>query len=251
MGPGRPPGLGDRENKTTSFVYTANGGRLVRKEAGVTTLYLAGMELRHNTAFLASTTEITKFCPAGNGAIVVRAATGLQFQFADHHGTGQTAVDAATGQIVHRRSDPFGNAHGTPPATGSWQGKKGFVGGNQDTSTGLTHLGARLYEPENGRFISVDPLINTDDPQQMNAYSYSINNPVTFSDPSGLSLACGRGHDTPCPAASRPSDRPTSPAVATTTHRRAEPNRQRGRPRPPGPLKPAPPANVRNEPSNS
>jgi RHS repeat-associated protein len=218
-------------NKTTSFIYTADGDRLVRKEAGVTTLYLAGMELRHNSAFPTSAAEITKFYPAGNGAIVVRTATGLQFQFGDHHGTGQTAVDVATGQITHRRSDPFGNPRGTPPATGAWQGEKGFVGGNQDTSTGLTHLGARLYEPENGRFISVDPLINTNDPQQMNAYTYSINNPITFSDPSGLTLACGRGDDTPCPGGkpsvgphdvtgggnSTPSGGSSTPAGVTST----------------------------------
>ncbi len=46
-----------------------------------------------------------------------------------------------------------------------------------DPSTGLTHLGAREYDPTNGRFLSVDPVIDTDDPQQMNGYAYSNNNP--------------------------------------------------------------------------
>jgi Pretoxin HINT domain len=47
-------------------------------------------------------------------------------------------------------------------------------------------LGAREYDPTTGRFISVDPLMDLADPQQWNAYTYSGNNPVTFSDPSGL-----------------------------------------------------------------
>jgi RHS repeat-associated protein len=62
---------------------------------------------------------------------------------------------------------------------------KGFVGGTQD-STGLTHLGAREYDPANGRFISVDPVLDGIDPQSWNGYSYSGNNPVAHSDPTGL-----------------------------------------------------------------
>jgi hypothetical protein len=37
-----------------------------------------------------------------------------------------------------------------------------------------------------GRFISVDPIMNLADPQQMHGYAYSNNNPTTLSDPSGL-----------------------------------------------------------------
>ena len=36
--------------QTTSFVYDADGNRLIRKEPGATTLYLPGMELRLNHA---------------------------------------------------------------------------------------------------------------------------------------------------------------------------------------------------------
>lgn len=64
-------------------------------------------------------------------------------------------------------------------------GPRGFVGGTNDP-TGLTHLGAREYDPTLGRFLSVDPIIDNGDPAQMNAYSYAHNNPVTKSDPDGL-----------------------------------------------------------------
>ncbi|MFG3662526.1 polymorphic toxin-type HINT domain-containing protein, partial [Streptomyces sp. NPDC047706] len=82
------------------------------------------------------------------------------------------------------------------PAT--WLGEKGFVGGTEDP-TGLTHLGAREYDATNGRFISVDPIGDLKDPQQINGYAYSNNNPVTFSDPTGLILACGSGEPA-CPS---------------------------------------------------
>jgi RHS repeat-associated protein len=35
---------------------------------------------------------------------------------------------------------------------------KGYVGGTKDTTTGLTHLGAREYDPVTGRFLSADPI---------------------------------------------------------------------------------------------
>ncbi|MEV5720514.1 RHS repeat-associated core domain-containing protein [Amycolatopsis mediterranei] len=63
---------------------------------------------------------------------------------------------------------------GTPPS--SWPDLHGFVGGYRET-TGLTHLGARDYDPLSGRFLTADPILNTGNPQAWNAYSYSnVNN---------------------------------------------------------------------------
>ncbi|MGW0754820.1 polymorphic toxin-type HINT domain-containing protein, partial [Streptomyces sp. NPDC002587] len=64
-----------------------------------------------------------------------------------------------------------------------------FVGGEVDETTGLVHLGAREYDPATGRFQSVDPVVDYSEPKQMNPYVYANNSPVTFSDPSGLSIA--------------------------------------------------------------
>lgn len=52
--------------------------------------------------------------------------------------------------------------------------------------TGLTLVGARAYDPTLGRFISVDPVQDTGQPQQWNGYSYANNTPVTSSDPTGM-----------------------------------------------------------------
>ncbi|WP_329788043.1 RHS repeat-associated core domain-containing protein [Lentzea sp. DG1S-22] len=61
--------------------------------------------------------------------------------------------------------------------------------------SGLTHLGAREYDPATGRFLSDDPIMNTANPQEVNGYSYSNNNSVTFSDPSSMYLEGGTGND--------------------------------------------------------
>ncbi|WP_204764494.1 RHS repeat-associated core domain-containing protein [Lentzea nigeriaca] len=36
------------------------------------------------------------------------------------------------------------------------------------------------------RFLSADPIVDNNDPRQLNGYAYSNNSPVTFSDPTGL-----------------------------------------------------------------
>ncbi|GAB2928718.1 polymorphic toxin-type HINT domain-containing protein [Streptomyces mayteni] len=73
----------------------------------------------------------------------------------------------------------------TQPSRSPWPGSCGFVGGVVD-DTGLTHLGAREYDPGLGRFISLDPVMDLTDPQQLHGYAYANNNPTTFSDPTGL-----------------------------------------------------------------
>ncbi|GAB7039805.1 RHS repeat-associated core domain-containing protein [Catenuloplanes niger JCM 9533] len=171
-----------KAGQKTSYIYDASGNRIVRKEPGATTLYVGGMELKLKTA--TGVVDGTRYYPVGSGAVVVRTVAGTFFEVADHHGTGQASIDATTGAITMRRSTPFGTPRGTQPA--SWSSEKGFVGGTQDSSTGLTHLGAREYDPAIGRFISVDPIIDSADPQQMHGYAYGNNNPTSYSDPDGL-----------------------------------------------------------------
>ncbi|OGU58583.1 MAG: hypothetical protein A2X64_05000 [Ignavibacteria bacterium GWF2_33_9] len=46
------------------------------------------------------------------------------------------------------------------------------------------NMGARIYDPEIGRFLSADLLWEAFPNQS--PYSYSFNNPLSFRDPSGL-----------------------------------------------------------------
>ncbi|WP_369174996.1 RHS repeat domain-containing protein [Streptomyces sp. R28] len=81
------------------------------------------------------------------------------------------------------------NAPTAPPVTGQPLGKPA------DDSTGLTHVGAREYDPSIGQFISIDPLLTLDQHQSLNGYVYANNTPVTTSDPSGLGVCM---QDGPC-----------------------------------------------------
>src|SRR6266540_1586160 len=167
---------------TTSYLYDAAGNRLIGKDANGATLYLGHTEIRRDP--IGSATA-TRYCPGG----AVRTTTGgLVYQTSDHHGTTQLSIKASDLSVARRKSDPFGNPRGTQPA---WPTTHGYVGGTTDP-TGLTHLGAREYDPSIGRFISLDPVMNLADPLQMNGYGYANNNPVVNSDPSGL-VYCNSG----------------------------------------------------------
>lgn len=92
-------------------------------------------------------------------------------------------VDWATNPVQRVFSDPFGAIRGASDA--ELPGDHRFLGAPRD-DTGLTLLGARYYDTFVGAFISVDPILDAGNPAQFNAYVYGWNNPVTFSDPSGL-----------------------------------------------------------------
>ncbi|WP_203616433.1 polymorphic toxin-type HINT domain-containing protein [Streptomyces sp. SID13726] len=191
----KPNGSGG--TATTSYVYDADGNRLITRTDADTTLFLGTTEL--TLVKDAAAAKATRYYDLGGGNQAVRTSDNkLSFLFGDQNGTSQLAVDAASGTLQQRRSTPFGTARGTAPA--SWPGDKGYVGGTEDASTGLVHLGARDYDPDTGRFLSVDPVLDPTDPQQLNAYAYSNSSPVTFSDPTGEHLDCGGwGSDVPCP----------------------------------------------------
>ncbi|WP_406401591.1 RHS repeat-associated core domain-containing protein [Streptomyces sp. NBC_00879] len=165
-----------------SYRYDTDGDRLTRTDSTGTTLYLPGdNELKLGVD---GTVTGTRYYSAGETKVAMRTGGKLTFLFHDHHGTGTTQVDASTQAIVRRKTGLFGGPRGAQPTT--WAGDKGFVGGTRDADTGLTHLGAREYDPVVGRFISVDPLMDATDPLQLDGYGYSHNNPITRSDPTGL-----------------------------------------------------------------
>lgn len=97
-------------------------------------------------------------------------------------------VTTGTGGNYSKRQhyQPFGDLATAPTGPGANDKEtKGYIGETRDDETGLIYLNARYYEPLLARFISPDWF----DPWQAgvgtNRYSYSENDPVNKSDPSG------------------------------------------------------------------
>ena len=79
--------------------------------------------------------------------------------------------------------DAFGNPRGDSGE--SWN-SFGFTGHEHDNATGLIYAKARFYDPEVGRFTSVDPFEGTvDEPPSLHRYLYAYANPTVYVDPSG------------------------------------------------------------------
>ncbi|WP_233605908.1 RHS repeat-associated core domain-containing protein [Micromonospora sp. Llam0] len=163
-------------------IYDANGVRIIRRDSSGTTVYLPGQEIRREGGVNTGTRYYSfagTVCASRTGG---SAATNLTWLFNDHQGTQQIAVNAGTQAVSVRRQTPYGVPRGASP---TWANNKGFVGGDIDP-TGLTNIGARQYDQTLGRFISVDPVLVADDPDQYNAYQYGGNNPVDNADPTGM-----------------------------------------------------------------
>ncbi|MGI5186856.1 RHS repeat-associated core domain-containing protein [Promicromonospora sp. CA-289599] len=180
------------DDSGAQYTYDADGNRLISRNTNAdgsteSTLYLGHTEITVTSAE-PTVAKATRYIDIGGGHTAVVDDTGaVTFVMADHHGTGQLMIDAADMAITQRRTTPFGQDRGTAVAPSDWASSRGFVGGYDDReSTGLVSLGAREYDPRLGRFISLDPIMDLTDPQQIHGYSYSNNNPVTLSDPTGL-----------------------------------------------------------------
>ncbi len=85
-----------------------------------------------------------------------------------------------------------------------------FAGQEYDAETGTDHATFRQYGAAQGRWMSPDQYDGSYDfsnPQSLNRYSYVLNNPFSYTDPSGLdcvpggSLPADDGQGTPCQAA--------------------------------------------------
>lgn len=97
----------------------------------------------------------------------------------DHPGSTNASSGATqgTGAVYF----PFGSARaGNPPTDYTYTGQK------VDTSDGLMYYGSRYYDAQLGCFINADTIVpGAGNPQSLNRYAYTLNNPVKYVDPSG------------------------------------------------------------------
>jgi RHS repeat-associated protein len=162
----------------------------VQKDPGTTTLYLGDQQFTLNATTGAVTG--TRYYTLPDGSQVIRTgstSTSFTYAIADQHGTPSLYLDSTATTPTWRQYTPYGAARGDAVAAPD---NRGFLNKPMDTTTGLTVVGARQYDPETGRFITDDPILEPTDPTQLNGYSYAGNNPTGREDPTGL-MAKGDG----------------------------------------------------------
>ncbi|MEM3434464.1 MAG: RHS repeat-associated core domain-containing protein [Candidatus Methanomethyliaceae archaeon] len=161
---------------TATYVYDGDG-KLVKKTIAGTTTTLIGnyYELAGGTA--------KKHYYAGDVRIAVREGDTLYWLLTDH--LGSTAVTTWSGgsRSAEVRYMPFGLER---YEYGSQKTDYRFTGQRIEDSLDLYFYNARWYDPVIGRFIQPDTIVpNPGNPQNLNRYSYVLNNPPRYTDPTG------------------------------------------------------------------
>ncbi|MBL0887600.1 polymorphic toxin-type HINT domain-containing protein [Myceligenerans indicum] len=189
------------------YVYTAGGDRLVRTDGEGTTVFLPGGQEVTVTDGAVSAVRYYSFAGQMVASRSGNGLGGVTSLVCDHQGSVMASVpntDWTPDAVTRVYTDPFGGDRTpevTDPDTGETvrpadelAGDRRFLGGAggiDDSATGLVLLGARYYDTTLGRFISVDPVMDLADPGQWHGYAYANNNPVTYSDASGLFAVIG------------------------------------------------------------
>ncbi len=89
---------------------------------------------------------------------------------------------AADTQVTYRATD------GDAFRTSAQDYDRGYTGHEQLDDSGLIHMNGRIYDPELGRMLSQDPVVQVPEfSQNFNRYSYVLNNPLNLTDPTGFS----------------------------------------------------------------
>jgi RHS repeat-associated protein len=140
--------------------------------------------------------------------------TSVRAFFRDHLGSAAYA----TGPNKRQAYEPFGKTILTAASTDDFTSKE------YHDATDLYYFGARWYDAEAGRFAGVDPLVTQlENPQQLSAYAYVVNNPVKFTDPTGMCLASTLGAVQCSGSATYRSTRRPGISVGTVTIEDLEP----------------------------
>lgn len=118
---------------------------------------------------------------------ICQAGTTVTYIYTDPQGTPLAEADTNGNVISKFDYAPYGmQVMGNAPAG------PGYTGHVNDSDVSLIYMQARYYDSSIGRFLSPDPLL----PQpgnvgNFNIYSYVSNNPVNFTDPTGMYVCSG------------------------------------------------------------
>ena len=206
------------------FVYGADDNRVVQLvgEDGATsrTVYVGngatGKSLYERTARGAAT-EHVHFIYAGDAhggsafAMKIVSSDGAggltskeRYYHTDHLGS-VTATSDEQGRVIDAawggpdattmgydawgaRRNPDGTA-ADPTSFNLQVGEREFTGHETIPGVTLVNMNGRVYDPTLGRFLSPDPNVQfAADLQSYNRYSYVLNNPLRYTDPTGYSL---------------------------------------------------------------
>jgi RHS repeat-associated protein len=186
---------------TTSFAYDLSRNRYKREttENGETTLtyYIGNVEVVFKDGAFSETRRYL------SGAIQTQystAAIKTRYLHKDHLGSIDSMTDDSGKLVEKLYFDAWGKKESVDIS--QWDinaafiattltnitsvTPRGFTGHEHIEHADIIHMNGRIYDPTLGRFLQADPHIQAPkNSQSLNRYSYVLNNPLSYTDPSG------------------------------------------------------------------
>jgi len=162
------------DGKEIKYVYTASGEKLQNIVNGKTLTYCGG--------FVYEGTDL-KYILNSEGRYVVNGGSGAyEYNLTDHLGNVRAVVDGASGDVKQKSNYyPFGMTFGI---FSNSDNKYLYNGKELQEGTNWLDYGARMYQPELGRWFNVDPLAEKYLSESL--YGFSGNNPIVNMDFNGM-----------------------------------------------------------------
>ena len=161
----------------TASLTTPYDGNGQPQTASLTRYYFGG-------ALETTGSSVKKYYSFAGQSVAMKEGSTFKYFLSDHLGS-TSLVLSATGTILEQqRYLPFGQPRAMSPAITSTDFT--YTGQRDIPNTGLMDYKARFYSPALGRFVQPDSLIpGMANPQSWNRFSYTLNNPIRFNDPTG------------------------------------------------------------------
>ncbi len=119
----------------------------------------------------------------GLATVYVRESDKIYYVHKDHLGSIVKLTDGNGTTVFKASYDVWGKQTVT---NNTFAFHRGYTGHEHLNEFGLINMNGRMYDPNVGRFLSPDPFVQAPDfSQSFNRYSYCLNNPLIYTDPSG------------------------------------------------------------------
>ena len=160
---------------TTQYLYDAFGTR-VRESGPAGHTVFVDRWAEHDGSFH------TQHFFIGDARFAFRYNNSLTYVVSDHLGSVIASSFTFFNDVKFRRYLPFGDVRGSATNVPT---PYGYTGQRRD-STNLMWYRSRYYDPLVGRFTQADTIVpDAATPAAFNRYSYVINNPLKYVDPTG------------------------------------------------------------------
>ena len=136
-----------------------------------------------------------KYHLMGGNIVITHRSNGTKdthYLHKDTQGSVSLITNESGSVIAQHIYDPFGkqttlSTHSLfAQAIYNAPSHQGYTGHHELSDVGIVHMGGRIYDPTLGRFLQADPFVQApNNTQNYNRYSYVLNNPMSYTDPSG------------------------------------------------------------------